>query len=625
MISFEDEKPLILIGQDVSASVRGIQDSALFRETYVKEWEQFTEDLSRDYDVRIFSFGNGTREAKPGNFNDQASDISSFFDHLRTYYSGRNVGAVILASDGIYNIGENPVYASGNIRYPIYTVALGDTTVQKDLFISKVNYNRMAFPGNTFPVEVLIKANKCKGEKTTLEIRKDASLLVSEEISITSGDFFLKREYSLTANEKGVNRFRITLKGVANEWTLQNNTMDIFVDVLDTKESVLILYQSPHPDIASLRAAIENHRSNEVEDDQIDRFNKPLKSYSLVILYQLPSPGYDITRLLSEAESEGIPMLFVLGTQTDINAFNRLQQGLVIDFQKVTFNESQPVINDGFDLFSLSSTTRRMINDFPPLISPFGTYSVRSSGQTLINQQIGNVKTSQPLILFTGPGGRKVAVITGENLWKWRIMNYSMAGNHDVFEELIGKTVQYLSLKTDKSLFRIYGENTYLEGDPVEFQAELYNDSYELINDADVKMVIIAEDGKQYPFLFSRTTQAYSLDAGSLPAGSYKYKATAKNFSRTGEFTVVPKNLELSQLTADHQILYQIAEGHDGKMFRTGEWKQLKKALNERDDIKTITYSRKKYQELINIYWIFVAILALLSLEWFVRKRMGLY
>jgi hypothetical protein len=41
--------------------------------------------------------------------------------------------------------------------------------------------------------------------------------------------------------------------------------------------------------------------------------------------------------------------------------------------------------------------------------------------------------------------------------------------------------------------------------------------------------------------------------------------------------------------------------------------------------VKTITYTTRKLNDLINIGWILLALLALLSLEWFLRKRSGSY
>ncbi len=40
-----------------------------------------------------------------------------------------NLGAVVLAGDGIYNQGVEPLFAASGLSVPIYTIALGDTVL----------------------------------------------------------------------------------------------------------------------------------------------------------------------------------------------------------------------------------------------------------------------------------------------------------------------------------------------------------------------------------------------------------------------------------------------------------------------------------------------------------------
>jgi hypothetical protein len=41
------------------------------------------------------------------------------------------------------------------------------------------------------------------------------------------------------------------------------------------------------------------------------------------------------------------------------------------------------------------------------------------------------------------------------------------------------------------------------------------------------------------------------------------------------------------------------------------------------ENIKTISYEDRKYDELINMKWLFGLVLILLGTEWFLRKRNG--
>jgi ribonuclease HIII len=76
---------------------------------------------------------------------------------------------------------------------------------------------------------------------------------------------------------------------------------------------------------------------------------------------------------------------------------------------------------------------------------------------------------------------------------------------------------------------------------------------------------------------------------------------------------------------ADHNLLYQLAVKHDGQMINVDQMEDFPRLLKERQDIKTITYSEKRYLELVNVFWIFLIILAVLATEWFIRKFNGSY
>nr|MBC7614175.1 hypothetical protein [Pseudopedobacter sp.] len=49
----------------------------------------------------------------------------------------------------------------------------------------------------------------------------------------------------------------------------------------------------------------------------------------------------------------------------------------------------------------------------------------------------------------------------------------------------------------------------------------------------------------------------------------------------------------------------------------------LKDIIPKNEKVKTISYEEHSYENIINLKWIFVILILLLSLEWFLRKRNG--
>ena len=134
----------------------------------------------------------------------------------------------------------------------------------------------------------------------------------------------------------------------------------------------------------------------------------------------------------------------------------------------------------------------------PPLLEPFGDYTTDVGTTSLFNQKIGAVATGKPLFIFNVRGETKSGVITGEGIWRWQLHDDMMNGNHEIYNNLILKIVQYLSVKVNKSKFRIISKNNFNENEPLNFEAEVYNESYELINNGEVSMAITDEEGNKF-------------------------------------------------------------------------------------------------------------------------------
>jgi hypothetical protein len=623
------EKPVIIFAQDNTASLTVGNDTTFYREQYPEMASALIDDLRKDYDVKTFAFADKVTEGAAYDYGGMQTDMSALIDELLVRFANRNVGALILASDGIYNHGVNPLYNTSRIKFPIYTVALGDTSVRRDLLVNKVNFNRIAFKGNTFPLEILVEAHMLAGTRSTLTVTQAGTTLFSKPIEINTDDFFETVKLQLEANAVGLQRYTIRLAPVEDEITILNNSQDIFIDVLDARQKILILAAAPHPDIAALRSAIESNYNYEVDVKMATEFDGVVLGYNLVVLHQLPSTTFPVENVLKNAATAKLPLLFVLGVSTDINRFNGLDAGLRITANQVNFNEAVPVLNPDFVLFNLSDDTRKAIPDWPPLLAPFGDYRLLTSASVLMYQKIGSLTTQLPLVVFNQNLETKTGIIAGEGLWKWRMHNYLKNNNHQAYNEVVTRMIQYLAVKVNKSFFDVAGANNFVENEPVVLTAEVYNQSYEPINEPEVEITISNSDGDTYPFAFGKTARAYQLNAGALPVDNYTWEAKVhvgdQVFTDRGAFSISPLNIETINTRADHNLLFQLAEKTNGRMVYPDSLPQLANELRKRADITTITYSTRQYTELVNLPWILILIITLLAAEWLLRKRSGSY
>jgi len=628
----ETQKPVVVLAQDESASIAAQMDSTALQ-TYRTALNGLEKQLENQFEVKKYAFGNNVREGIGFRFEDKVTNLSEMLTTVYDLYNNQNLGAVILATDGIYNEGSNPIYSGTKISVPIYTIALGDTIPKKDLVLKRVFNNKIVYLGDKFSIQADVAAQNCSGSGTTLSVakveNKKARKLQEMQIPIDKNDFFTTKEVVLEADKSGVQRYRIGLNRIAGEVTTANNSKDIFIDVLDAREKILLLANSPHPDISALKQSLEKNKNYDVTTAYINDLKVKIADFDFVVFHQLPSKSNDAAGVLNILNSHKIPRLFIVGTQTDLARFNQVQSLLNIQGEGRNTNEVQGYFAPELNLFTIGDELKNKLPNFPPVFSPFGEFTAAPNAQVVLYQRIGKVDTKYPLLLIGEENETKTGILAAEGLWKWRLFDFLQRQNHDIFEDLLSKNFQYATLKEDKRRFRIsLNKNIFRENENIVFDAELYNESYELINEPDVSLTISNSDGKDFNFTFDKTSNGYTLDARIFPVGNYSFRGTVfyngKTLTFEGQFSVQPIQLEVFETTADHGMLRLLSKQFGGQLFYPNQLPQLAQALND-ENINPIIYATSKTRSVINLKWIFFVLLGLLSLEWFVRRYFGGY
>lgn len=614
----ETEKPLLLFAFDNSTSVISANDSSEIKTNFIPALDALQKNLSDKYRIQTLLFGNKVSHGRLPDFTDNETDFSELLNEVNNNFSNSNIGALIISSDGIINRGNAHPAGMMDFNFPVYALALGDTTLKKDVLLKKINHNQVVYLGNKFPVEIVIQAIKLKGKATTVSIYKNGVKKSEQPVTINNDNFIQTFDFILEADQPGVQKYRAVINHLPEEMNPVNNSQDFIVEVIDTREKILLLAEAPHPDVAAIKESIESGQTYEVETALASSFSRPLKPYSLLILHGLQLTNSSLMNEMNKNQQACL----ILHPKANENL-----PGLTISTAYNKQNETEPVYNKNFTLFNISDGLKNYLKEFPAVKTIFGKYTASSGANILAYQKIGMVETENPLVLLNDNGGRKTGIIACEGIWKWKLRDYSDHGNHDLFNEFILKCVQYLSVKADKSFFRVSGKKIISENDPVELNAEVYNPSYQLITEPDVSVLLTDSAGKQFNFTMSKTGNAYYLNAGLFPPGEYHYKATVKTnnrvFVQNGTITVKAIVAEKTNTVANHALLHELAGRNGGKLFYKNELEKLKQELINNETIKPITYSQKHLSDLIDLKWIFFIIAGLLSIEWFLRKRGG--
>ena len=596
----ERQKPLVVLVDDCSESVKMSADSAFTLQTLQKEI---------DGDCRTVLNADGSN---PGQ-----TDLSALLD------VPPDAAAVVLASDGIHNRGANPTTTAERLGIPVYTVALGDTTPQRDAAIANVRHNRIAMLGNDFPVEITLTAHLLGGHSTILSIDDGRNGFgLKQRIDYTGDDDVQTLNFNIPANHPGLQHYTIHLTPEEGESSLSNNTVKIFVDVIDGRHKVAIVGNAPHPDLATLKKAVESNPNYEAEvilaNNAHTLAQSSIQAFSLVILHNLPSTAHDIPKWAEE-----LPQVFVIGTQTDLSRFNALHGGLEIVSKTKKSNEVTAVYNDRFALFGLDGDDAQAIEQLPPLDAPFGEAKTSAALQSLFTARLGNIDTRQPLVAATAQGQQRRAFFWGEGLWKWRLANYLNNNSHGQFDRMISQIVNFTAMSEKRDRFIVETARHYSDNERINITAQLYNDAFEPYNIPDATFSIKG-DSIYADYSFSRQGSGYSLTLNRLPEGLYRYTATTTYDGTTltaeGAFAVEALHLEQANLTADHTLLATVSAITGGEMAYPSDLSSL---LSQLSSLKPVIYTHTRFSELVNLPWILILILLLLGGEWVMRKYHG--
>lgn len=622
------EQPVVVVAHDNSASIVLGKDSAFYQNDYLRQFSDFETSIKEDFQVDEYLFGQEVRDFTALDFTDQLTDVSSLLKSVERRYYKRNVGAVVLLSDGIYNRGFEPELHAEKFPFPIHTVVLGDTVSRPDLAVRNVHYNRQVALGSTFPVRVTVSARDLANRKATLTLSSHGNVIEKQEIEIPSNRFSKEIDFMLEADAKGVKQIDIELFGIAEEEQLLNNVKHIFVEVLDQKYKILCLAQSPHPDLAAICSVLNDNYEVDFAfaKDGVPDFG----SYDLLVLHQMPSAPADFEPVKKLLEQNAkLPVLFVVGQATDLELLDKLQDAYGIrNGATNTVLDVKTHLNTSFSTFTIDSKCGEMLANYPPLAMPHVELSPTKSHDDLLLQDVLGVKSGLPLLSFVR-GDRKMAFLFGTNVWRWRLYEYYQSKNHAVFDEVFSKSLKYLLLASDDGS-AIFCKEEFYSNEPVIITAELRNLANELVTEPELKAQLVNKlTDETYDFVFSKRDHDYELNAGILPEGLYIYKVEAmmgdRLISASGSFSVVALGIEAQQLTADASRLRSLAQLTNGKCYSVDELQQLAADLRADKRITSVEHHESRFQDLIHSRWIWFVLVGLAAVEWALRKMFGSY
>jgi hypothetical protein len=613
--TLEIVKTPLVIAVDNSSSISDLNATKTTLELYDKLASNT--ELKEKFDIQSYRFDSDFESSDNFDFKGNQTNIDEVAKNIKNI--NKNIlFPTVLISDGNQTSGNDFVFLF-DPNNKVYPIAVGDTTTFLDLRISQLNANKYAFHKNKFPVELFLNYTGTKAITSNFSISLGNTVLNTQVVSFSPSKKSVVISALLPADKIGLQVYKASITCKEKEKNTYNNNYNFAVEVIDQKTEIALISSFNHPDLGSLKRAIESNVQRKVT------LLKPkdisdLRKYNIAILYQ---PTNEFKSFFDGNRNLGMNTLVITGTKTDFNFLNQQQKDLVFKMSSQSENYIAGYKED-FNLFALEDIG---FSQFPPLENPFGIITTSSNVNVLLGSTIRNINTNSPLLAFSENQGKRSAYLLGENSWKWRLQSHVDTKSYEKYDTFIDKTIQYLASNASKKSLVVNHDGFYNSGDAIEISAQYFNKNYEFDDKANLNISVVnrkSKAKKSYDLLKSNTDFKVNLDG--LEVGKYDFtvKEINSNSVYNSSFEILDFDIEKQFVNPDLEKLTQLATQTKGQVLFPDQIDSLIKSLLENEEYKSVQKSIIKKIPLIDSVWLLIILVISLASEWFLRKYNGM-
>lgn len=631
-----EQSPEIAIFFDNSESTTITKSDYKGLESYEKLIQDLNIENINDVSFDIYSFGELVKSSGFDSLNGYESTTNLSGPVESVLEMNDNISAAILISDGIITYGRNPVINSFNSSIPIYTIGIGDTSYVRDIAISNITTNTTGYTNTNHVIDAELSQTGFEGELVNIQLTNGSEILQEQRVNFETNDQTKTITFEISLDEPGLKQYEIISEPLQGEWTQDNNSGLVSVDVIDSRVRILHLSFAVHPDVKSLRTLIETDQNNIlytltwlggnrfVEDGpEIDA-----KEIDLLIVHGNPNSDIQVPVL---NDLSNTPTLFMdLGkSESPSNYENELDSYRLINSSLIPAFQSQLNLNANNRDHPILELPEIDLSNLPPLFSPRRSTNNTPATETLYNLVYNGIGTSFPAVTISEFGNvRRTHVLP----WGWfRLAQSSDPTVREYYIELFTNLVSWTSNNPDDRLLRVIPEKKIINTseNPV-LNGFVRNERGDPESNAVIEIQVESDNSSARTFNMENTGEGtYRLELPKLSEGIYQFTANARKSGReierqNGEFLISNTSSEFSNTTRDDILLRSLANNSGGSYYVyndiEGFWDELRQAgilTKESVAIENYVFPVR------TIYW-FLILIMILGTEWFLRKYYSL-
>jgi uncharacterized membrane protein len=660
-----DRENVLAVALDASASMAyGEQQQSRLQQAVAALRGEPLDALQKVFDVQLYSFAHAAQplaslDAVPAP-GPQTRIGDSLVQVLQTASSAPLAGIVLL-SDGAENgnsLSEERLAELASYGVPIHTVGLGPETNTSDLEIERVDVASSAPTGATIAAQVGIRHDGAN--KTRLRVYDRDKLIVAKDLDLPTASTTTTVGFELPAGEPGTHELRFALDPIEGERNVINNERSHVMDVAAAKRSILYVEGEPRWEYKFLRRATDGDRSLRLVSlvrttpnkyfrqgvssagelrDGFPSSAAELFAYDAVIVgsYEATTLNQEQHRLLKEfVDHRGGSLLMLAGrkglsaggwyntavAQTLPTHLPSKQGALYVQRS----GKAQPTLyGSEYAVTRLDVDPRRNVELWKslPALADYQALGRTKPGAIVLLEAVGE-RAREPLLVWQRYGRGATYLLGTSSTMRWQMQLPPADQRHEMFWR------QFLHALADTTPRRstLTSERTvYNDERSVTLEAELYDEQFEPVSDADVELLIAPEreapftqvmrpsgngDGRYVATIDAPSTGLYRVDMNAKRHGTPL--GTATTHVRRADGVV-----EHFATRQNRPVLERIAAMTGGRYWSIDDLNGLAAAI----PFSKAGIVERQTLDLWNLPLVFLVLFALKLSEWLLRLRWG--
>ena len=670
----------MLIDDSVSMKLRDVPGGATRLDT-VKQallnntpgQNSFLNRLEQKFKTNLYGFSGGLARLKDGNDlygEGRTSDIAGALDETIKRSSGMPLSAVVLATDGASNVPRDLAAVLRELRardIPVFTVGVGNTARPMDAELTRVNMPRKVLVGSRLNIETIVGLSGYGATKVLLSVREDGRTMKTEEFNLRGNDTQAVN-LEITPTTVGTHRYTVEVTPLDGELTVENNKQDALVDVIEGPLRILHVEGEPRWELGKIRESIQPNEKNvtlvSLQRTGENKFYRQGIGTQNELETGFPKTEEELFSYQGLIIGSVEAGFFTADELRNIEAFvARRGGGLLALGGRLSFDGGKYKGTTIDDLLPVSLTGNPVVeeNSFTPVYKPVLTAAGQAHPITRLNEDRGtNQKTwnelppisvsevltnikpgasvlleahrvegsgpTAPLLVQQRYGRGQTLALTAADTWRWKMRMDAKSNAHETFwrqmlRYLVSGTPDQIEIGTEKEVYAL--------DDIVNIVADIRDKHFNPVSDARATARITKPSGVvvDVPLKFT-TLNSVNTYVGAFKAdelGQHRIElmgtsASLGTLSAHANMLVSDLNREYYGAAQNNELLQRIAAETGGKYYTPAQAQSLLDDLIYRQT----PYSERVTKDLWDMPVNFVLIIALLSAEWFLRKREGL-